>query len=203
MADDDPLRGALATARALGFLGPGPIETHVEHADAFVRRVRELAGETGRGLDLGSGGGVPGLVLAWRLPGWSWTLVDVARRQTSFLAASVAQLGVGGRVSVVRARAELLGHDPLHRLAYDVVVVRSFAPPAVTAEVGGAFARVGGAVLVAEPPDDEGRWDPALLERLGLKDGGATSSPVLRTLVRVGEAPPDVPRETVFRKPLV
>lgn len=201
MAVDEPLFGALAKARALGFLGPGPVEAHIEHAEAFVRLVRARS-LSGAGLDLGSGGGIPGLVLAWRLPEWRWTLVDIARRRTSFLVAAVAELGLAGRVTVVRDRAELLGHDPNHRAAYDVVTARSFAPPSVTAEVGGAFLRVGAALLVAEPPDNIDRWEPAVLQQLGLEDRGVTVAPAIRTLERVSPVRPDVPRETVFRKPL-
>ncbi len=196
---EDALLGALAKARALGFLGPGAIEAHVEHATAFVRLVGE---STGRGLDLGSGGGVPGLVLACRLPGWTWTFVDIARRRTSFLAAAVAELRLAGRVDVVRAPAEQLAHDPTHRLVYDVVTARSFAPPSVTAEVGGAFVRAGGRLMVAEPPEDPGRWNPGVLESLGLQDGGVTSDPAIRTLVRAGDLAAEFPRPAVFRKPL-
>lgn len=203
-AEDEPLLRALAAARALGFLGPGPVDAHVDHAMAFRRLIvgSELGDHAGRGLDLGSGGGVPGLVLAWHLPGWTWTLVDVARRRTSFLAASVAELGLAERVSVVRAKGEELAHDPRHRLLYDVVVARSFAPPAVTAEVGGSFVRPGGMLVVAEPPHDPGRWDRTVLDRLGLEDRGVTAAPALRTLVRVGNVPVDLPRLEVFRKPL-
>jgi 16S rRNA (guanine527-N7)-methyltransferase len=156
----------------------------------------------GRALDLGSGGGVPGLVLACELPGWRWALLDVARRRASFLASAVAELGLAGRVVVLRARAEELAHDAAHRGAYDVVTARSFAPPPVTAEIGAAFLRRGGRLLVAEPPEDPGRWDPSLLVRLGLEDGGATVAPAVRTLIRCGDVPGDLPRSTVFRRPL-
>lgn len=158
--------------------------------------------DPGRGLDLGSGGGVPGLVLACQLPGWRWALLDAARRRTSFLAAAVAELGLGDRVVVVRGRAEELAHDAAHRAAYDVVTARSFAPPPITAEIGAAFARRGGRLLVAEPPGDKDRWDPLLLARLGLEDRGATVAPAIRTLVRSGNVPDDLPRPSVFRQPL-
>jgi 16S rRNA (guanine527-N7)-methyltransferase len=199
VAGDEPLVRALAKARALGFLGPGPVEAHIDHALAFLRLIDEPAG---RGLDLGSGGGVPGLVLAWRLPGWTWVLVDASRRRTSFLAATVAELDLGGRVAVERARAELLAHDADHRLAYDVVTARSFAPPPVTAEVGGAFVRIEGRLLVADPPGPSARWDPATLSRLGLQDRGGPTDPALRVLVRTGPLVPELPRPTAFRKPL-
>ena len=180
------------------------MEAHVDHALAFLRLVAggELGDGAGRGLDLGSGGGVPGLVLAWRLPRWTWVLVDVARRRTSFLVTAVADLGMGDRVHVVRAKAEDLAHDPTHRLAYDVVTARSFAPPAVTAEVGGAFVRMGGALLVAEPPDGLDRWDAVVLSGVGLENRGVTAFPAIRMLVRVGDLADGLPRAAVFRKPL-
>ena len=200
-AADSPLLGALAQARALGFLGPGAVEAHVEHAESFLRQL-PLLGEGGRGLDLGSGGGIPGLVLAWHLPSWRWVLVDSARRRTSFLVAAAATLGLAGRVQVIRARAEALGHDPMHRLSYDTVTARSFAPPPVTAEVGGAFVCHGGVLLVADPPDQPGRWDRQMLAQLGLEDLGASATPAIRTLARVGALDDRYPRSTAFRRPL-
>ena len=55
------LTAVLERARALGALGPGPVEDHITHAQRFVDA---LADQTGRVLDLGSGGGIPGLVIA-------------------------------------------------------------------------------------------------------------------------------------------
>ena len=200
MSDDEPLVRALAQAGALGFLGPGPtIAAHVTHAEAFLQL---LPSGAGRAVDLGSGGGIPGLVLAWRRSDWTWLLVDASRRRTSFLVATVATLGLADRVAVLRARAEDLGHDPRHRASYDVVTARSFAPPAVTAEVGGAFLRVGGALLVADPPDQPTRWNPEMLASFGLEDAGGLVEPALRRLVRVTPLASAYPRPNVFKRPL-
>src|SRR5687768_2128573 len=120
------LRAVLEEARQLGFLGPGPVTAHVEHAEAFVAAVPL---SPARALDLGSGGGVPGLLLAERWESSSWVLLDSHERRTAFLADAVARLGWAARVQVVRARAEVLGHDPGHRGQYDLVTARSFAAP--------------------------------------------------------------------------
>jgi 16S rRNA (guanine527-N7)-methyltransferase len=182
MASDNDLLGALAEARALGFLGPGPVETHFEHAMAFVAAID---GPSGRGLDLGTGGGVPGLVLAARLPDWTWTFVDSARRRTSFLSATVAKLSLADRVTVVRSRVDLIAADPVHREAYDVVTARSFGTPAVTAEAARSFLRLGGELVVAEPPGAPDRWDARLLTLLGLRLESVAVRPfALRTLKR-------------------
>ena len=174
---DDRLLGALAEARALGFLGPGPIEAHVGSATTFVEALGPLDGV--RGLDLGSGGGVPGLVLAERYPTVAWVLVDNQRRRTSFLARVVAELGWVGRVTVIRAPAEELAHDDTHRGRYDVVTSRSFGPPATTAEIAAGFLAEGGRLAVAEPPAwDERRWPAEPLRRWGLERRSSDGEPV-------------------------
>src|SRR5690606_17211507 len=130
-------------------------------------------GEGGRVLDLGSGGGVPGLVLAVRRPDLDVVLLDAMSRRCTFLEAAAAELGLAGRVRVVCERAEVAARDPELRGTFDVVVARSFAAPPVTAECAAGFLRVGGRLLVSEPPDHTGeeRWPAAPLDELGLTVG--------------------------------
>lgn len=190
---------ALAEARALGFLGPGPLDVHERSAATFLDAVGPQ--EDASALDLGSGGGVPGLLLAAARPEVQWVLLDNNRRRASFLARAIATLGWGHRVEVVRGAAEDVGHEPAHRGRYDLVVSRSFGPPPVTAECAVAFLRDGGRLLVAEPPErDDGRWPADGLAALGLEFVGA--GPVA-TLRRVGPVPPDVARpwRTMERHP--
>ena len=119
-------------------------------------------------MDLGSGGGVPGLVLATVWPGSSWTLVEANKRRASFLREAAAQLGCSARVQVVAERAEVVGRDGAHRGAYPLVVARSFGPPAVTAECAAPLLAPGGLLVVSEPPAGDGtRWPAAGLARLG------------------------------------
>src|SRR3546814_11428625 len=70
---DGALVSVLERSRRLGFLGPGPVEDHVRHAQGFLDA---LEGVTGRVVDLGSGGGVPGLVLVVGRPERSVELLD-------------------------------------------------------------------------------------------------------------------------------
>jgi 16S rRNA (guanine527-N7)-methyltransferase len=65
------------------------------------------------------------------------------------------------RVSVVVGRAETLARDPRLRSAFPLVLARSFGPPAVTAEIGGAFLAIGGCLAVSEPPQSTGDSDNA------------------------------------------
>lgn len=176
----------LLEARHLGFLGPGPVDPHIEQALGFASVATGVSGGsevprgsdgidsdwTGRILDLGSGGGVPGLVVALALHRASLVLLDANQRRTDFLVTSVDRLGLQDRVTVVRMRAEEGGRDSTLRGAFDRVLARSFAPPAVTAECAAAFLRVGGYLVVSEPPGAEGelgdRWPASGLSELGM-----------------------------------
>jgi 16S rRNA (guanine527-N7)-methyltransferase len=163
-AADVPQSGALEQAleesRSAGFLGPGPISTHLAHARGFLRLARQLSADvaTPHLLDLGSGGGVPGLVIAcdWDSP--TLVLLDAMERRTTFLRRAVSSCGLDDRVTVVQDRAERFGRIPEHRGAFDGVVVRSFGPPAVVAECAAPMLRTGGWLIVSEPP--VGAQDP-------------------------------------------
>lgn len=163
----DELVAVLTRAQAAGFLGPGPVAAHIEHADAYVRAWG--GPPPGRLIDLGSGGGVPGLVLAIRWPDAEVALLEVSGRRAAFLRAATVALGIDGRVLVVQARAEAAGHDPALRGSFDLACARGFGPPAVTAECAAPFLRVGGRLIVSEPPaPDPTRWSVEGLATLGL-----------------------------------
>lgn len=165
------LEAVLEEARTLGFLGPGPVEGHIEHAKGFLQAVGSEMPH--RVIDLGSGAGLPGLVLALAWPGVPIVLLDSSERRTSFLAQAVRDLGVSSHVVVARARAEEAGRDPDWRARADLVVARSFGVPAVTAECAAPLLEVGGRLIVSEPPEEGGsRWPAAGLEPLGLRPTG-------------------------------
>jgi 16S rRNA (guanine527-N7)-methyltransferase len=159
---------ALEDARRFGFLGRGPVGEQIDHASAFASVLEaEDIGPAGF-LDLGSGGGLPGLVLAARWPDRPATLLDASARRTAFLRRTIVALGWEARVVVVEGRAESLARSPDLRGAFALVVARSFAAPAVTAEVGGAFVEVGGVLAVSEPSEGSDRWQVQPLADLGL-----------------------------------
>lgn len=172
MSDRDPgvLLGVLEEARELGLLGPGPVARQLEHARGLAAAIGEF---DGRALDLGSGGGLPGLVLFDGWNGATGVLLDAGRRRCEFLSEAVATLDLGARVSVECGRAEVLARREDLRAGFDLVVARSFGAPAVTAECAVGFLRAGGELVVTEPPDSDAdeRWAPAGLSELGF--GGA------------------------------
>jgi 16S rRNA (guanine527-N7)-methyltransferase len=139
----------LQVAHAVGFA----------HAFEHVRADRPPGGAgglpaagPGRWLDLGSGGGLPGLVLAEYWPASTAVLLDSSARRTDFLSEAVSGLGWEERVQVVRARAEDGGQDHELRGGFDAVWARSFGSPPVTAECAAPFLRRGGLLVVSEPP---------------------------------------------------
>lgn len=80
--------------------------------------------------DVGSGAGLPGIVLALARPDVTVVLIEPLARRTAFLAEAVARLGLEDRVTVLRARAEEIASEaelPSGRLA-DVVTARAVAP---------------------------------------------------------------------------
>jgi 16S rRNA (guanine527-N7)-methyltransferase len=160
------LFAVLTAAQQRGFIGGPELGAHVRQAEALAAAVGSAPS---RVLDLGSGGGLPGLVLASCWPTAEVTLLDGGTARAAFLSWAVAELGCGDRVAVAAGRAEELGRTEL-RGGFDLVVARSFGPPAVVAECGAPFLAVGGWLLVSEPPDSDGsRWDhPAELAALGL-----------------------------------
>jgi 16S rRNA (guanine527-N7)-methyltransferase len=123
-------------------------------------------------VDLGSGAGLPGLVLALRWTSATMVLVDAHRRRGRFLLHAVDELGLAGRVVVAVERAEVLGRTPARRGAFDVATARGFGRPAVVAECAAPLLGVGGVLVVSEPPPDRGsqtvRWPGDGLALLGM-----------------------------------
>jgi 16S rRNA (guanine527-N7)-methyltransferase len=157
------------------------VARHIAHG----RILLEGLPSSGRVLDLGSGGGLPGLVLAVARPELELILLEARQRPCRFLREAVADLRLTG-VEVVESRAEEAARRPALRETFDVVVSRSFGPPAVTAECAVGFLRPAGRLVVSEPPADEeggvvaARWPAGGLEELGfgapLPGGGPDGS---------------------------
>ncbi len=106
-------------------------ESHLLHSVAilFGRRVPEEI----RVLDVGSGGGLPGIPLAIVKPGWSVTLLDSIGKKTNALQDIVGRLGTG-RIEVVNGRVEESAIIAGRRGKYDLVVARGVAPLAQLAK---------------------------------------------------------------------
>jgi 16S rRNA (guanine527-N7)-methyltransferase len=187
------LTDQLEEARRLGFFGPRPVSEQIDHASAFAAVLEDCGAGPASFLDLGSGGGLPGLLLAARWGSQTGTLLDASARRTAFLSRAVVALGFAGRISVLEGRAEVLGRELGARAAFALIVSRSFAAPAVTAEVGGAFVRLGGVLAVSEPGDRDAddRWPAEGLERLGFSPAVLRQGVGARVAIMTRTAPLD------------
>lgn len=202
------LVGNLDEARHLGFLGPGPVGDQVLRSLAFASA---LDGPfTGSAVDLGSGGGLPGLVLALAWPRSEWVLVDSNQRRCRWLSAFAGRMGLQDRCQVLCERAELVGRGR-HRYQADLVTARSFGPPAPTAECAAPLLRVGGQLAVTDPPDvGPDRWPDVGLARLGLMATKSVPIPTgagpvsLTILNSTSPCPENYPRRVgvPFKRPL-
>ncbi len=165
-------RAALDQAFDLGLLGPGDVTAHIQHALGYLEAAHQVGARSdGRIADLGSGGGLPGLVVAEAWTDATFVLIDAAERRCAFLAESVERMGLASRIAVRRGRAEALAHEEDLRETFDLVVARSFGPPPVLAECAAPLLKIGGWLIVSEPPSTEvteRRWPIAGLELLGL-----------------------------------
>lgn len=193
----DELVAWLKEAKTRGLLGPEPLDRTIPHA----RRLGEVALEAGAVtelcLDLGSGAGVPGLVLALDWPDSRWTLLDSNRRSTAFLAEAVRGLGLGDRVSLVAQRAEEAAVVGPHRERYSLAVARAVGPAAVVAEYLAPLLAPRGVAVVSEPPGAPDRWDPGGLSTLGLELHAQRTEPVAAAVLRrIGQVPARFPRRT-------
>jgi 16S rRNA (guanine527-N7)-methyltransferase len=203
---------ALQQSRSWGFLGEGPLDVHVAHAQGFADAAESILvgrssassdadpGQPDEGpwMDLGSGGGIPGLVLAQRWAHREAVLLDSNERRARFLQEVVDNQGWGDRVRVVTERAEMAGRVPGLRGSFSLVVARSFGSPPVTAECAAPFLRQSGILIVSEPPDssvsdlpDEARWPQEGLAQTGLRPLAAWHGEFRYAILRQDEECPD------------
>lgn len=125
----------------------------------LVPVVRERAG-TGRIMDLGSGGGIPGIVLAIALPDCDFTLLDATGKKVKFLQDVVDGIGLPN-VRAVQGRAEDLGHDINWRNTFDVVSARAVTSLSALMELGLPFVSMKGWLVLPKGMEIEEELDIA------------------------------------------
>ncbi|MGA1220063.1 MAG: RsmG family class I SAM-dependent methyltransferase [Ilumatobacteraceae bacterium] len=157
MSDDTHLVSVLQLAKDGGVIGNTDLTLEISRARAFVDVIRSRS-NTQNVLDIGSGGGLPGLVVAHDCPDINITLVDRREKRTDLLRRQSHRLRqhVPGRpIKVICADV-----TALHGMAtFDVVTSRSFGSPDVVLDTALPLVSVGGHLLVSEPPNESGdRW---------------------------------------------
>lgn len=128
----------------------GEVESrHVPEARAVVAALGVADGE--RWLDLGTGGGLPGMVLAILRPDVDVVLVDATSRKTREVERFRDELGLAN-VAVRWGRAEALAREEGLRGAFDGVVARALAPLTPLAELARGFVGPGGRIVAVKGP---------------------------------------------------
>ncbi len=128
----------------------GPASELIADCMVLVEHLREAD----RVVDVGSGGGLPGLPLKIARPDLSVTLVEADQAKAAFLVRACATLGLND-VEVVAIRAEEAGQDPRYREAFDVAVARALAPMRVVVELCLPLVRIGGRLLAQKTETED------------------------------------------------
>jgi 16S rRNA (guanine527-N7)-methyltransferase len=124
-----------------------PDEAWVKHVfDSLTLLPYVVSAEATHVIDVGSGGGLPGVPLAIVLPEVDFTLLEATGKKADFLRDMAERMDLAN-VDVINDRAETIAHDrENHREQYDLVVARAVGRLVVLAELAVPLVRVGGHV---------------------------------------------------------
>lgn len=210
-AIDGHIRLLLAWNRAINLTAirdPADVAIgHVVDSLAALPVLRERGVD--RCVDLGSGGGFPGLPLAIALPAARALLADSVGKKVRFLDAVIEATALQGRVETYAGRVETLARDPLHRERWPAATVRAVASLPELAELAFPLLEPGGILIAWKRGDiDE---ELAAAERAVAALGGgeldaltvpAPSLPrhCLVVMRKAGSTPNRYPRDTAQRR---
>lgn len=180
---------------------------HVLDSLAAVATLRARGIE--RFLDLGSGGGLPGIPLAIALPARDALLVEPVGKKARFLATAIQATGLDRTTRVAATRAETLAADPHHRGRWPAVTARAVSSLAELVELAFPLLAEGGVLvswkrgdLTAEVDGAERAMSALGGGRLEILDPGlaALSGHRLVLAARTGSVPVGYPRDPAARK---
>jgi 16S rRNA (guanine527-N7)-methyltransferase len=160
---------------------------HVEESLAAADIVRQFEGPI---VDVGSGGGAPGIPLAIAFPERQVTLLEANGRKCGFLREAARDLP---NVTVVQGRAEEQETD-----RFGVALAKALAPPPVAAEWCLPLVAPGGAAILFVGPTADADAVSRVSERLG--GGPANQVPGLLVLEKLEPTPPGFPRRSGVAK---
>jgi 16S rRNA (guanine527-N7)-methyltransferase len=155
-----------------------------EPADIALRHVVDsltaarFLGDVSGFLDLGSGGGFPGIPLAAALPVERVALVDSVGKKAAFLAAAIDAAGLSDRAGVAAARAEQLAAEPRHRERWPAVTARAVGSLAELIELVFPLLAIGGRLIAWKGAGADAEFGPAERALTALGGGDVVDRPV-------------------------
>jgi 16S rRNA (guanine527-N7)-methyltransferase len=171
----------------------------------------DLLGDARTVIDVGSGGGLPGLPLKLARPELELVLLEANHKKAAFLTHACAQLDLRG-VEVVAMRAEDAARVPRLRDAFDLATARALAPAPVLVELCLPFVRPGGRLLAmkAEAGEELEQARPAIaalnaeLTEVVPAPSAARSLGRVAVIRKLAPTPPEYPRRAGVpkRRPL-
>jgi 16S rRNA (guanine527-N7)-methyltransferase len=186
------LAALLATPGLTSIRDPGDARrVHVDESLAALDAVQRFEGPI---VDVGSGGGAPGIPLASALPGRDVTLLEANGRKCAFLREAAREFP---NVTVVQGRAE-----EQETARFGVAVAKALAPPPVAAEWCLPLVAPGGAAILFVGPSADAPAVSRVSERLG--GAPAEETPGLLVLRKLQPTPAGFPRRpgVAKRRPL-
>ncbi|MGI5859470.1 MAG: 16S rRNA (guanine(527)-N(7))-methyltransferase RsmG [Tepidanaerobacteraceae bacterium] len=119
-------------------------------------------------MDVGTGPGIPGLIVKIYRPDIKLTLLDSVRKKTDFLSWIIEDMDIG-HVKVLNERAENVGHDSEYREKYDMVVARAVSGLNTLSEICLPFVKTRGVFVAMKggSPEQEMSLSKRALKILG------------------------------------
>ena len=146
----------LDRARSVGDLGPESNDSVISQSLTFIDA---LPAGTAEIADLGSGAGVPGIVLALALPQLKVRLVERSQKRCDGLVLAIGKLGLSDRVKVYCGEAQKVARSAEWPGGVSVVVCRSFSPIEEMFTAATPLMTPEAVLLASEPPGSDGsRW---------------------------------------------
>ena len=196
------LEAVWESARATGLLGRVLMDELREHAAGYISPSLRLQ-PGARCVDLGTGVGVPGVLLAMLYPKTTWCLLDASARRCEIALEAVREAGVGDRVEVVHERADDFARQPQWRATIDLVVARLFGPPSEVAECGIPMLTEKGSLVVSVSATTANVWMSADLSPLAasvVEQWKTTSGSYIRVQRTKGRIADQLPRRAAPRR---
>ncbi len=130
-----------------------PREVAIKHFIDAIAPIKHIP-ETGQLLDIGTGGGFPGIPLKIMRPGQSITLIDSVRKKVNFVRHVIRQMSLEG-IEALHIRAEALADTAVHSGNFNVIVCRALADPSAAMALSMPLLAPGGLIILYQGPGSD------------------------------------------------